>query len=138
VWQKRWLDHRNGAQALIDVVIASSDVAEATARFERFLGRKAQSPQFGQAAFALDRGQIQLVSEALFASLFPEIRVPRLPFIGAYAVRVRSLRDAEAVMAGGGLRMRRADAALIVPFPEELGTGAWVLVENSAGLPWRA
>ena len=86
----------------------------------------------------LDRGQLRLVSEAAFASLFPEIAVPRLPLIGAYAIRVRSLRDAETIMRSGGLQMRRADGALIVPFPEELGIGAWVFVENSADLPWRA
>jgi hypothetical protein len=138
VWQPRWLDHRNGAQALADVVIASPDVAEATARFERFLGRKANSSQFGRTSFALDRGQVQLVSEAAFASLFPEIRIPRLPFIGAYAIRVPSLTATEAIMRSGGLSSRRAGAALVVPFPEELGVGAWVFAENSASLPWHA
>src|SRR4029079_17338290 len=60
VWQKRWLSHRNGAQALVDLVIASPDVAEATARFERFLGRQARSAEFGRASCVLDRGQLKL------------------------------------------------------------------------------
>jgi len=138
VWQKRWLDHRNGAQALVDVVIASPDVAEATARFERFTGRQATSTRFGQASFVLDRGQIQLLSDAAFGSLFPEIAVPRLPFIGVYAIRVRSLGETEAILRSGGLGMRQVGATLVVPFPNELGIGAWVFVENSADLPWRA
>ena len=138
VWQKRWLTHPNGALALIDLVIASPDVAEATARFERLLGRQARSTQFGQATFELDRGQLQLVSEAAFTGMFPEIPVPRLPFIGAYAVRIQSLAALEHLMKKAALPFRRVGSALIVPFPEELGVGAWVFVENGASLPWRS
>ena len=61
-------------------------------RFTRFTARPARAVQFGQATFTLDRGQLQLVSEAAFTAMFAEIPVPRLPFIGAYAVRVRSHR----------------------------------------------
>jgi len=138
VWQKRWLTHPNGALALIDVVIASPDVAEATARFERFLGRQATAAQFGQAAFALDRGQVQLFSEATFTAMFPELPVPRLPFVGAYAIQVRSLVAAGALLQQAGMPMRRRGASLFVPFPQELGIGAWLFVENAADLPWRS
>jgi hypothetical protein len=138
VWQKRWLTHPNGALALIDLVIASPDVAEATARFERFLGRQAQSMQLGRTTFVLDRGQLQLVSEPAFKGMFPEIPVPRLPFIGAYAVRVRSLAVLEDLLKKAPLTFRRVASALVVPFPDELGVGAWVFVENGADLPWRS
>jgi len=29
-------------------------------------------------------------------------------------------------------------SALFVPFPQELGIGAWLFVENAADLPWRS
>jgi hypothetical protein len=116
VWQKRWLTHPNGALALIDLVIASPDVAEATARFERFLGRQAKSTQFGQTTFVLDRGQVQLFSEAAFVAMFPEVAVPRLPFIGAYAIRVQSLATVESLVKISP-RRRGADRAV--------STGAW-------------
>jgi hypothetical protein len=138
VWQKRWLGHPNGALALIDMVIASSDVAETTARFERFTGRHAKSSQFGQATFALDRGRLQLLSEAAFTAMFPEIAIPRLPFIGAYAIRVQSLAAVDDIVKGSALPFRRIRSALIVPFPEQLGVGAWVFVESVADLPWRS
>ena len=138
VWQKRWLKHPNGAVALIDVAIASADVAEAAARFTRFTGREAKATQFGQATLVLDRGQVQLLSEAAFSAVLPEIPVPRLPFIGAYAIQVRSLPVVEQLLENEHLPMRRAGGALIVPFPEELGIGAWVFVENAARLPWRS
>jgi hypothetical protein len=138
VWQKRWLDHRNGALALIDVVIASPDVAEAAARFGRFTGRAITATDIGRATLTLDRGQVQLVSEAVFKAMFPEIPVPRLPFIGAYAVQVRSLSACENLMSQAGLKMRRVGQALVAPFPEELGVGAWLFVENADDLPWRS
>ena len=36
------------------------------------------------------------------------------------------------------MAMRQLGAALVVPFPEELGVGAWLFVENAADLPWRS
>ena len=138
VWQKRWLTHGNGALGLVDLVVACADVAEAADRFERFTGHKAQAPAFGQAAIVLDRGQVQLFSKDAFAAMFPEIAIPRLPFMGAYAVRVQSLTAAETLLQQERMTMRRLGATLVVPFPEELGAGAWLFVENAADLPWRS
>ena len=95
----------------------SADVAEATARFERFVARKPKSPQFGQTTFVFDRGQLQLVSEAVFKALFPDIFVPRLPFIGAYAIRVRSLDVVEARLRQQRLDFRRTETMMIARFP---------------------
>ncbi len=131
VWQKRWLSHPNGAAGLLDLVIASADVPEAAVRFARFTGCEVVANDWGQAVM-LDRGRVQLTSRDAFARLFPEIAIPGLPFMGAYAVRVASLVGIESMP-----RMRRAGRARIVPFPEELGAGAWVFVENAADLPWR-
>jgi hypothetical protein len=138
VWQKRWLNHPNAALALVDVVIASPDVVEASARFERFTGRKATSRRFGQDTFSFDRGRLQLFSEATFTAMFPEIPIPRLPFIGAYAIKVRALPAVADLLRRAGLDARQSGAALITPFPQELGVGAWVFCENPADLPWRA
>jgi hypothetical protein len=138
VWQKRWLNHPNSALALIDIVIASPDVTEAAARFGRFTGQTVQATEIGRVPLTLDRGQVQLVSEAVFKAMFPEIAVPRLPFIGAYAVQVRSLSMCEDLIAQAGLKLRRSGETLVVPFPDELGAGAWVFVENAVDLPWRS
>ena len=137
VWQPRWLTHRNGAQGLVDLVVVCADVAEATGRFVRFTGRGARPTKHGQ-AIVLDRGQVQLFSKEAFAAMLAEIGIPRLPFIGAYAVRVQSLASAEALLRQEGMMMRRLGAALVVPFPQELGAGAWLFVENAADLPWRS
>jgi glyoxalase-like protein len=137
VWQPRWLTHRNGALGLVDLVVIGADVAEATGRFVRFTGREAKPTKYGQ-ALVLDRGQVQLFSNDAFAAMFAEIAIPPLPFIGAYAVRVQSIATAEALLRQEGMTVRRLGAALVVPFPQELGAGAWLFVENAADLPWRS
>jgi hypothetical protein len=137
VWQPRWLEHPNGALGLIDLLVVSADVAEATARFVRFTGRRARAMTFGQ-SIQLDRGRVEIVSETAFVALVPEVAAPRLPFLGAYAIRVASLRATEELMDKAMLNPRRTGKALVVPFPPELGTGAWFFAENAADLPWRA
>jgi hypothetical protein len=136
VWQPRWLAHRNGATALADVAIASADVAEAAVRFERFAARSSAPTPFGR-AIRLDRGEVHLLAPDAFAAMIPEIPAPRLPFVGAYGVQVASLPVVEALLRQDGLPHRRLDRALVAPFPEPLGCGAWVFVERPADLPWR-
>jgi hypothetical protein len=130
VWQKRWLAHPNGARALASVVIAVPDVQEAAARFARFTGRRAMSTRSGQ-MIALDRGRVELVTRGAFEAALPEIAIPNLPFIGAYGIVVASLDAADAIFAHAGLRTRRANDYLVVPFPEQLGQGAWLFAESS-------
>jgi hypothetical protein len=137
VWQPRWLAHPNGAQGFIDMVVVSADVTEAAGRFARFTGHAAKPARFGQ-AIALDRGQVQLMPREAFASMLPEIPIPGLPFLGAYAVQVKSLVAAENLIRREGLNARQLGGALVVPFPAELGLGAWLFVENGRDLPWRA
>jgi hypothetical protein len=137
VWQKRWLDHPNGVTGFLDMVIASADPADAAARFARFTGRPSAPTKSGQ-AIALDRGQVQIVTADAFKILFPDVPIPRLPFIGAYALQVASLPRLESILRESGIAARKSGAALFVPFPDALGQGAWVFVEDAAALPWRA
>jgi hypothetical protein len=136
VWQPHWLAHGNGARALIDLVIAVADPEEAGQRFACFTGRGAIPTRFGQ-AIALDRGGIHLVTASAFAALLPGTTMPALPFAGAYGLGVDSLADAERSLRRAGCTVSRDGQAVIAGFPPELGSGAWVLVEAAADLPWR-
>ncbi len=136
VWQKRWLAHPNGADALLDLVVACADLDEAAERFSRFSGRAAESTESGR-RLRLDRGEVQLVAGQTFERWFGEVAVPRLPFMGAYALRVPSLAAVERIAAASGLASRRDSETLIVPFPAELGLGAWVFTERAGALRWR-
>src|SRR5499427_10236737 len=129
VWQPRWLDHTNGARALIALTIAVADADEAAARFARFTGRPAARCEGGQ-SIALDRGRLELVTAAAFSRRFPELTIPSLPFMGACTIEVESVAAAEAVLRRGGIELRRAGERLVALFPEELGRGIWEFVED--------
>jgi hypothetical protein len=130
VWQKRWLVHPNGARGLASVVIVVADVEEAAARFARFTGRDAAPTRSGQ-MISLDRGRVVLVTRGAFEAALPEVAVPGLPFVGASGIVVASLDTTDAIFARAGLRPRRTGDCLVVPFPEELGQGAWLFMERS-------
>jgi len=136
VWQPCWLAHPNAATGLLDIVIAEADVEEAARRFRRFLGRDARAGSYGP-AFHLDRGRVQLVAAASLSRLFPKLTVPDLPFMAAYAIAVASLEQAATCLRAGHIGFDRRDGCVIAPFPDELGVGCWVFVENVAALPWR-
>ena len=136
VWQPRWLTHPNGAIALTDVVIAVADADEAAERFARFTGCPVVANAAGR-AITLDRGRVQIMNAAGFSNLLPEVAVPSLPFIGAYAIMVISLDETEQALRARGTASRRHGPLLIAPFPRELGLGAWIFVETASALPWR-
>ena len=129
VWQPRWLGHLNGASALANVAFVVADPVEAAARFSRFTGRPAQETRCGQ-TIVLDRGRVDLVDLVKFATMVPEVAIPCIPFGGAYGIVIKSIDAVERLLQRGGLRTRRANGCLVVPFPEELGIGAWVFAES--------
>jgi hypothetical protein len=128
VWQPRWLSHPNGALALTAIMIAVGDLEEAAQRFERFTDRQPTPSPLGQ-TIELDRGRVQLVTADAFEKQLPEVPIPSLPFIGAYAIRVASLAVTSDMLKRAGLRTRRSEQDLVAIFPEELGRGAWLFAE---------
>lgn len=136
VWQPRWLRHPNSASALLDLVIAVSDVEEAARRFSRFTACPAVPSAFGY-SIRVDRGRLELMRPDGLAALFPDIRVPALPFIAGYGLRVESLAQAEVCLERGGIDFRKKDETLTALFPEELGIGFWQFVEKPSSLFWR-
>ena len=132
VWQPRWLTHPNGALALAGATIAVADLDETAARFARFTGRAARPSASGR-TIALDRGRLELVSADAFARMLPEIPIPSLPFVGAYEIRVQSLPVLGGILQHAGLPAHRLGSALVVPFPDELGQGAWLFTDGTSG-----
>ncbi|MBV8288102.1 MAG: hypothetical protein JOZ35_14395, partial [Hyphomicrobiales bacterium] len=94
----------------------------------RFTDRQATPSPLGQ-TIALDRGRVQLVTPDAFARKVPEVAIPSLPFMGAYAIRVASLGVIGDMLKRAGLRTRRSEQDLIAIFPEELGRGAWLFAQ---------
>ena len=140
VWQPRWLTHRNGALGLVDLVVACADVAEAAARFERFTGHKAQAHGVRPGGHRARPRPGAICSPATHSRrCFRRSRCPRLPFMGAYAVRVRSLAAVEALLKQEQHARCAASARRwSCRFPTSLASGAWLFVENAGDLPWRS
>jgi Glyoxalase-like domain len=136
VWQPRWLDHPNGVIGLVDLLIAVDDLDEAAERFSRFTGRPVTKTGEGRSV-RLDRGRVELMTRAGLAALLPDVVVPRLPFMAAYALRVASLDVTEKVLRDGQIAARRVGNLLVAAFPAEVGVGAWFFVERPDALPWR-
>jgi Glyoxalase-like domain len=135
VWQQRWLAHPNGALGLLDVVIAVADVDEAAARFQRFTGRTAPTNQFGR-VLKLDRGRVQLATPARLTEII-KVPLPAPPVAALYALAVKSLHIAEQALRRGEVDYERRSNSLLAKFPEDLGPGAWLLVDDASHLPWR-
>jgi hypothetical protein len=137
VWQKRWLTHPNGANALLDVIVTVADVDEAASRYVRFLGHEAVPTNMGRGIF-LERGGVQLVNAASLARVLPQVQasVPAL-HRGLCRSASRSLDTAERALRSGGLAAERRGRVLMTPYPSELGRGAWLFVERAGDLPWR-
>jgi hypothetical protein len=136
VWQPRWLEHPNGAIGLIDLVIAAADVEETADRFSLFLNRQATENKFGPAV-TLDRGRVQIIAPATLDKIAPGMVVPSLPFIGLYAVAVKSIPALQTHLTSSGAEFARHADSILVRFPDELGIGAWMFVERAGNLPWR-
>jgi hypothetical protein len=134
LWQPRWLKHPNGAKALRDVVIAVENVGNAAKRFGRFLAHKGR-PNANGTLIALERGGVQLMNAKAFEAMFGP--VPRLPFVGAYAVEVASVSATDELLRKHKIARSRLGNALKVPFPTSLGLGTWLFVERERSLPWR-
>jgi hypothetical protein len=137
VWQPRWLTHPNGALGLIDVVIVTGNIDEAADRFSRFTGAAVADSAFGK-AIRLDRGGVALMPAESFSRLKPDIAIPSLPFIGLYAIAVRSLAALRESLRRGGLSFAAHDGFVLAHFPSALGVGGWVFAETPERLPWRA
>jgi hypothetical protein len=77
-----------------------------------------------------------MTADAL-AHLMPDVVVPSLPFIGLYAIAVRSLDVLRDALRRGGLSFAGHDGYVLAHFPPALGRGGWVFVETQEHVPWR-
>ena len=138
VWQPRWLTHRNGALGLVDLVVVvrrcggSGRPLRALHRARGASRRNTDRPSRSTAA------RCNLFSSDAFAAMFPEIAMPQPAVHGRLCGAGAIARRGRGAAATGGHGDAPLGAALVVPFPDELGVGAWLFVENAADLPWRS
>jgi len=131
VWDARWMGHRNGAEALESVILASAGPAETIARLARLAGLPAEPdalagfrlrlPGAARAAGpdspAMETRIRVLPAEALPRAL-PGVTAPSLPFMAGMVIRTADRGAAARALLGGLLR--EAPEGWMVP-PEHAG-----------------
>ncbi len=133
VWQPRWLSHPNGVLGLLGTLIVTADLEDAAARLERLLGLTPKRHSYG-IRFALDRGYLELLSPDAAEPVVG--KPPGIPWIASYALRVENLKLTADFMSKAGIPTNRLRNALIARFPDAIGVGSWIFVEDVADLPW--
>ena len=133
VWQRRWLEHRNGMSGLAGVLICVDDPAAAAARYALYTGLGADYAQ-GAWRVATARGVLTFVDPSALER-YLGISAPVLPWIAGYALESKEIsatRDA--------LRATHADMSdlperhLLVRLPPALGGIMIVSASDSSAL----
>jgi Glyoxalase-like domain len=135
LWQARWLEHPNTARALTDLLFCVADPREAGPRYERYLGRRAESVD-GGSVLEVERGRLTLLDAEHVRAALPGIHIPCVPFMAAYAVACESLGKARALLHASGIEhLDHGRQVLSVAAPAALG-GTVVFTQGGAPPPW--
>jgi hypothetical protein len=127
VWPEPYLDHRNGARALLALWVAAADPDEAAQRFARFTGRPFR-PDGAIASIALDRGALRFATPAFLHDELGIAPGPPLPYFAAYEIEIESLEVLRRVLDAAGLAARPVADGVAATLPPAIG-GAIVFRE---------
>jgi Glyoxalase-like domain len=119
VWREPYLDHPNGAQALLALWVAAADPDEPAQRFARFTGRPAWRD--GGATIALERGALRFASPELLRDQFGIPPGPPLPYLAAYEIEVSDLGRLRRLLDSAGLVARPGAAGVALALPPSVG-----------------
>ncbi len=139
IWDRRWMDHANGAEALTEVILAADPAAETAARLARLAGLPlvpdpaggyrldlpglagAAGPEAPEIPTAL-----RILDPEALPRVLPGVAIPALPFIAGMVVKTSDGNAAVArLLAGRGVAAQAIPAGLMVA-PEEAGGAALV------------
>jgi hypothetical protein len=131
VWQRRYLDHANGALALTGALVAVGDVAEAAARFARFLDRTPATGD-GRGEVALNRGRVAFVEAGRLGERLPGVATPSVPYIAAMSLETADPQATRRFFDGRGVPWRRLEGGRIW-VPGEAALGAHLVFHGPGG-----
>jgi hypothetical protein len=135
VWEERWLDQPNGAEALTDLLLCVDDADECALRYARYLRTDAQ-PLPGGRVLRFQRGALSILTPQTLRDAIPQVQPDPTPCIAGYALRVADLAATRAYLEGAGCACIAAgNGSLVVPTPPSLG--GVVVFHAGDGPPWR-
>jgi hypothetical protein len=120
VWRTPFLDHPNGALALLAVWIAAADPDDAAERFARFTGR-ALRRETEVSTISLERGVVRVGTSGFLEREFGIAPGPPQPYFAAYEIEVESLDRLREHLASAGLASTPVSDGLAVSLPPSLG-----------------
>jgi hypothetical protein len=130
LWQKRWLDHPNGATALLASIVSVGDVSEAADRFARFAQAKVRRHANATIVETGNGGAVVIMGADAIRTAFGTAP-PCLPWIAGTVLRVRDIERTAAHLARTSVpAVRLGQAALCASGPAELG-GLFVFTSDT-------
>jgi hypothetical protein len=120
VWQKRWLEHPNGASGLAAVILCVEDATEAARRYSRFSGLPYTSSG-GAHHIETSRGFLSFVDPpALHRTL--GLAPPALPWIAGYALESADIATTRDYLRNSAkFPVEAREKRVILTFPRALG-----------------
>jgi catechol 2,3-dioxygenase-like lactoylglutathione lyase family enzyme len=125
VLQPRFMRHPNGAIALTEVIVCTTEPEEVAARYGRYAGAHAERVGSGL-VLNLGRSRITLADLVALGEIVPGVVPPVLPFLAGFTV-AGDLHRARQVLRENGVHYQEHEHRLIVP-PQE-ASGCAVLFE---------
>lgn len=132
VWQERWLEHANGAEALTGVLLCVADPQEAAQRYGRYTGLV---PRASGNAWCLDtaRGYLSFIDAQQCRRSFG-IEPHALPWIAGYVVATASMsRSRDYLIASGLTTKALGRERCIIELPSEVG--GLIVFEPAESIP---
>ena len=135
VWEQRWLEQPNGAQALTDLLLCVDDVDECARRYARYLRTDSQAMHDG-AVLRFQRGTLSILTPAAVRASMPRVQPDPAPCMAGYALRVADLAATRGWLEQAGFACEQsANGALVLAMPASLG--GVVAFHDGGGPPWR-
>lgn len=120
VWREPYLEHPNGAQALLGLWIAAENPVEPADRFARFTGRPVRRER-DVATISLDRGCLRFASPKYLEQHFGIAPGPPLPYLAANEIDVADFNRLRRVLGAAGIVTRSIPGGLAVTLPAAIG-----------------
>lgn len=125
LWQKRYLDHPNGARALTELVVCVEDVHEAARRYARYFGIPiTQSGMLTECS--LLEGKIVLIDHSGLRNIYG-IDPPSLPYAASVTIAVSDLDQTQDLLKSNKISVTPQHGKLVVSGRD--AHGAFVVFE---------
>lgn len=130
VLQPRYMNHRNGAVSLTEVIVCVETPAMVQAKYERYTGRRGE--RRGQTRVVeLPSSRLTIVGPDELGTVLPGCKAPSIPFMAGFTVASRDLAATRRVLKEGRIPVGEHEGRLIV-VPEH-ACGSAVVFESWRG-----